>query len=190
VCTALNEQAKTFYVVHLNLTNSAVHSLQPMIDPDPTPTQVRHLQDELESLLNSKDHRSALKEGAKSWSWDKAKKRLRKKRRAFDHQLVNIFEASRVPTPDDLYSHFDEVWESEVENDLVEAVGEEMGTVGRVGVGAAAGVALGAGGVLLGGGYALLIHIANKRWQAYCKECVQITQEKAESHLEPQESSD
>lgn len=151
-----------------------------MIDPDLTPTQVRHLQNELESLLSSKDHRSALKEGAKSWSWDKVKKRLREKRRAFDHKLVSIFEASRVPTPDDLYGRFDVVWESEIENNLAEAVEKEIGlSVG----GEVAGLMLGGAVGMVGAGYAVLITIANKRWQSYCEECVRIAKEEAGSHL-------
>jgi hypothetical protein len=87
-----------------------------MLDSDPTPTQVRQLQNRLEALLDDKEHRSALKEGAKSWSWSRARKKLRKKRRAFDHNLVQIYEHSPVPTPDDLYSRFDKVWNSEVED--------------------------------------------------------------------------
>lgn len=157
-----------------------------MINSDPTPTQVRHLQNQLTALLGDKEHRSALKEGAKSWSWDKAKERLRKKRRAFDHKLVSIFEASVVPTPDDLYGRFDEVWESEMEDDFVEQVKKEMGAVAQVG----GGLLVGGIGGAIGGGYALLVTVANKRWKSYCEECVQIAKDKAESHLEEQEDSD
>lgn len=160
-----------------------------MINPDPTPTQVRHLQNQLEALLDSKDHRSALKEGAKSWSWKKAKERLRKKRRAFDHQLVSIYEGSKVPTPDDLHGRFDKVWESEVEKELFKAIKEKIGdkTMGAWGISQ-----LGLGAVLglpylttlLGGGYAWLINAVNKRWKAYCQRCVQIAVEEAEKELQ------
>lgn len=159
-----------------------------MIDPDPTPTQVRHLQNQLKSLLDEKAHRSALKEGAKSWSWEKAKKRLRKKRRAFDHQLVSIYEGSKVPTPDDLHSRFDKVWESEVENPLYEFVQDNvsdktMGVwgIGQMGLGAVLGLPY--LGAMLGGSYVYLISVANDSWKTYCEECVRIAVEEAEKEL-------
>jgi len=151
-----------------------------MINPDPsdpTPTEIRHLKNQLEALLDMKTHRSALKEGAKSWSWAKAKERLRKKRRAFDHEIVETFEDSRVPTPDDLYSRFDKVWKSEVEGGLFEVAEEKLGKWGQVGVGIALGsTALGGA---LGGQYTCLIYVANKRWKSYCSECVRTAKEKA-----------
>jgi hypothetical protein len=161
-----------------------------MLDSDPTPTQVRHLQNKLEALPDEKQHRSALKEGAKSWSWNKAKERLREKRRAFDHQLVDIYSHSPVPTPDDLYGRFDEVWESKVENDLVKSVKKEIKAVaGGQAVGGIAGAALGTLGGAAVGGYLVLVTIANKRWQSYCEECVRIAKEEAGNHLDDQESS-
>jgi hypothetical protein len=154
-----------------------------MMSPDPTPTQVRHLQNQLEALLDSKEHRSALKEGAKSWSWEKARKRLRKKRRAFDHKLVEIFNSSPVPTPENLHSRFDDVWTSEVEDglraswldpwSLVKGIGTMLVLKSPVGV-----------------AYAALVKKTNDRWKAYCKECVRIAKEKAERHLSDEESSD
>lgn len=81
---------------------------------EPTPAQVRHLQNQMDLLSDRKEHRSALKKGMKSLSWKKVKKNLRKKRRNFDHQLVEAFEDSEVPTPDGIYEHLDAIWEAEV----------------------------------------------------------------------------
>lgn len=144
-----------------------------MMEPEPTSTQVRHLQNQLESLLEQKEHRSALKEGAKSWSWEKAKERLREKRRAFDHQVVEVFKASPIPTPEDIYSQFDEVWISQVKDDistlsLWKKKKEETTSIFSL--------------LSFSVKYVINIKKANDRWKAYCEECIQIAKEEAESY--------
>lgn len=86
--------------------------------PEPTPTQVRHLQDQIDLLSSREEHRSALREGIKSLSWEKVRQNLREKRRNFDHQLIEVFEDSEVPTPDDMYDCLDATWKAEVLNQL------------------------------------------------------------------------
>lgn len=148
----------------------------------PCPTQVRHLQNQLESLVDRKEHRSALTEGAKSLTWEKVRERLRKKRQAFDYQVVEIFGSSKVPTPDDLYGRFDIVWGEEVLDELpstdksilrtaLEKTAVEYAVVKAV-AGSSTAVT-----------YVELIMNVNRRWKAYCEECIRIAKENAGSYL-------
>jgi hypothetical protein len=146
------------------------------MNPGPTPTQVRHLQNQLDALLDSKEHRSALKEGAKSLSWEKARERLRKKRQAFDHQVVEIFESSPVPTPEDLYGRFDDIWTSEVEDGL-----QTPSSLAKKVV---------LNSLFKVGGYVAAVKKANDRWKTYCEECVRVAKQKAEEHLDDETPPD
>jgi hypothetical protein len=156
---------------------------------NPTPTQVRHLQNQLESLTDKNEHHSALTEGAKSWTWEKVRERLREKRRTFDYQVVEAFESSTVPTPDDLYGHLDTVWKEEVLDELpstnksilrtaIERTVTEYSVIRAV-----AGPATRGGPAVV---YAELILNINRRWKAYYEECIRIAKEDAGSYLKDQ----
>lgn len=155
---------------------------------EPSPTQVRHLQNQLESLADKKEHHSALTEGAKSWTWKNVRERLREKRRAFDYQVVERFESSKVPTPEDLYGRFDTVWEQEVLGELpstnksIIRTALERTAAGYSIIKAVAGPPAKGPAVT----YAELIMDINRQWKSYCEECIRIAKEDASSHLSGQ----
>mgnify|MGYP006914274361 CR=1 FL=1 len=154
----------------------------------PTSTQVRHLQNQLDSLTNREEHRSALIEGAKSWTWEKVRERLREKRRAFDYQVVEAFESSTLPTPDDLYGRFDTVWEDEVIEELpptnksILRTALERTATGYHVIKVVAGPAAKGPAIV----YAELIMDINRQWKAYCDECIRLAKEHAGWHLSDQ----
>jgi len=160
-----------------------------MSDPELTPTQVRQFQNQLEALLDQKAYRSVFKEETQSWSLEKVKKLLRKKRLAFDHQLVSIFKDSMLSKPDDLCDRFEKVWDFEIEKKLFKFISDNTndkatGAWGLTQMGS--GIALGLPSYLAGmsgGSYVRLIDIVNERWKAYCEKCVHIAKKEAQKQL-------
>lgn len=160
---------------------------------EPTPTQVRHLQNQIDLLSDRKEHRSALKEGMKSLSWEKVEKNLRKKRRNFDHQLVEAFEDSDIPTPNDLYGRLDTIWESEVldqlpstDKSLLRSALETAATrvvtkpLGRPVV-AQPFTSVNTSPTTI---YAEFIGRVNEWWGNYREKCIRMAKKKAEKRLE------
>lgn len=155
---------------------------------EPTSTQVRHLQNQLESLGGRQEHRSALTEAAKSWTWEKVRERLRDKRRAFDFQVVEVFESSSIPTPEDLYGRFDTVWKKEILDELpstnksILRSAFERTAAGYLMIKAVAGPATKGLSVV----YAELIMDINRQWKVYCDECIRIAKESAGCYMSDQ----
>jgi len=147
----------------------------------------------MDLLSDRKEHRSALKEGMKSLSWEKVEKNLRKKRRNFDHQLVEAFEDSDIPTPNDIYGRLDTIWEAEVldqipstDKSLLRSALETAATrvVTKpfgVPVVAQPFTSVNTSPTTI---YAEFIGRVNEWWGNYREKCIRMAKKKAEKHLE------